>query len=86
MESPIDPKKLRELVLYQAIMRRRRTPEPSISFRRVSSTPAHALYSPVDVNPGVKQIFEKLQRQVFYHSHWWSAVHANKGLLIDLFT
>ena len=84
MNNSFDHKKLQELVLYQAIIHRSRTSTHPAGFRKKSNSHTGTSLSPLELNPGVKQIFEKLQRQIFYHSDWWSAIHSDKGLIIDL--
>jgi len=84
MNSPFDQNKLQELVLYQAIIHRSRTTAHPMAFGKKLTGRTDTSFSPLDLNPGVKRIFEKLQHQIFYHSDWWSAVHPDKGLIIDL--
>ena len=84
MDNPFDQKKFQELVLYQAIMHRSNPSAPAVVSRQMPNYPAGTSLSSLELNPGIKRIFEKLQRQIFYHSDWWSAIHSDKGLIIDL--
>ena len=84
MENSLEKVKLRELVLYQAILDRRRAADSSLALLRKPCPHVGRPLNPLEINPGVKRIFEKLQRQIFVHSDWWSAIHPDKGLVIDL--
>ncbi len=84
MDNPFEEKHLQELVLYRAISHRSRSTANPAEFRKTFNRHTGASLGPLDLNPGVKRIFEKLQRQIFYHSDWWSVIHSNKGLIIDL--
>lgn len=84
MDNSFDQNKLQNLVLCQTIIHRSRTSTHPMPFRKKSNIHAGTSLSPLELNPGVKQIFEKLQRRIFYHSDWWSAIHSDKGLIIDL--
>ncbi|RLC03976.1 MAG: hypothetical protein DRH90_09835 [Deltaproteobacteria bacterium] len=84
MDNPFDQKKIQELVLYQAIIQRSRTSAHPVTFRKKSNCHAGTSFNPLELNPGVKRIFENLQHQIFYHSDWWSVIHSDKGRIIDL--
>lgn len=84
MDNPFEQKYLQELVLYRAIVHRGRSTAHPVAFRKKPNHHASASLEPFELNPGVKRIFEKLQRQIFYHSDWWSVIHSDKGLVIDL--
>ena len=84
MNHSFSQEKLQELVLYQAVVQRNRTSGTPVVFRKRPGRHAGPPLNPLELNPGVKRIFEKLQRQIFYHSDWWSAIHSDKGLIIDL--
>jgi len=84
MDNSFDKKKTKELVLYQNIVRLRNTSTHPVLFQKKSNSLAGTSLSPLELNPGVKQIFEKFQRQIFYHSGWWSGIHSDRGLIIDL--
>ena len=84
MDNSFHKKKAHELVLYQAIVRRRRQAGRPAGSQDNSVLPYIPSINPLEIKPGVKQVFEKLTRQVFYQNDWWSAIHSGKGLIIDL--
>ena len=84
MDNPFDQKKYQELVLYKAILHRDRTTSHPVAFRKKRTCHTDISFSQLELNPGVKRIFKNLQSQLFYHSDWWSAVHSDKGLIIDI--
>jgi len=84
MENSLERVKLRELVLYQAILDRSMAADSSLALPRKPSSHGGRPLNPLEINPGVKRIFEKLQRQIFQHSDWWSSIHPDRGLVIDL--
>jgi len=84
MDNSFHKKKARELVLYQAIIRRRRQAGRPAGSQDHSVRPRIPSISPLEIKPGVRQVFEKLTRQVFFQNDWWSTIHSDKGLIIDL--
>jgi hypothetical protein len=84
MDTPFEQKSLQELVLYRAIIHRGSSTADPVTLRKRSNFHAGTSSGPLELNPGVKRIFEKLQRRIFYHSDWWSVIHSDKGLVIDL--
>jgi len=84
MDHPFDQKKLQELVLYQAIVHSSRTTSRPETFGKKRACHTQTSFSPRELNPGVRRTFEKLKSQLFYQSDWWSAVHSDKGLIIDV--
>jgi len=70
-------------VLYQAIMQRiRPSVHPVMNQRKPAYSGAGTLRRQ-DLHPDIQHLFNKLHRQVFIHNDWWSAVYAEKGMIID---
>ena len=84
MDNSFHKKKPHELVFYQAITRRRRQTGRPAGSQDHSFRPRIPSISPLEIKPDVKRVFKKLIRQVFYQNDWWSAIHSDKGLIIDL--
>jgi hypothetical protein len=84
MALSIEEKHNHEIILHQTITHRRSV-ERSIAFSQEPNGPLRVLFTPPEVDPEIKQISNKLQRHVFFNNHWWSAVHSDKGLLINFF-
>jgi hypothetical protein len=85
MAHSFNQSELQELVLFQAVMRRKSKSAYTLAPRKTPRYPVGPSPNPRIVNSGVKQIAEKLKRQTFYHNHWWSASNADIGLIINLF-
>lgn len=85
MDNSFDHKKSHELVLYQAVMHRTSESHSTKKGQPLLTSPAVIPFRPMDMNPGIRRIFERLQRHIFYGNHWWSVIHPDKGLVIDLF-
>ena len=84
MDNSFHKKKPHELVLYQAIISRSRQVGRPVKSRGNSICPRITSIPPLKIKPGVKRVVEKLTRQVFYQNDWWSTIHSDKGLIIDL--
>lgn len=84
MDNPFEQKYLQELVLYRALIHRGSSITHPVAYREKPNYHTGTSIGPLELNPGAKQIFEKLRRQIFYHSDWWSVTHSDKGLVIDL--
>ena len=84
MDNSFHKKKSHELVLYQAIINHSRQVGRPVEFRGNSVYPRITSIPPLKIKPGVKRVVEKITRQVFYQNDWWSTIHSDKGLIIDL--
>jgi len=74
-----------DLVLYQAIMHRIRPSTHQVIHNRKPELSGAEVCRLQDLHPDIQHLFQKLHRRIFIQNNWWSAVYADKGMVIDTF-